>query len=194
MSLVDLVKINKRTDKNTTHSYLPLYDELLLRKKYSSKNILEIGIGLPWENKTNGGSIKLWELYFENADIYAIDIISKDEVWTGITNNNRINLFTSQDAYNIDFINTNFSNKISFDFILDDGPHTYSSQVKCLKYYLDLLTDDGILIIEDVPNMERVEGLRKYVPKDLQKYIKIYDLRSVKNRYDDILFTVNKNL
>ena len=32
------------------------------------------------------------------------------------------------------------------------------------------------------------------IPEDLKRYIKIYDLRENKNRYDDIVFTVNKNV
>jgi len=34
---------NTRTDKNKTHAYLPLYENLL-RKKETAQNILEIGI------------------------------------------------------------------------------------------------------------------------------------------------------
>jgi len=36
MSLIELVD-NLRTDKNTLHSYLPLYEELLSCKKYTAK-------------------------------------------------------------------------------------------------------------------------------------------------------------
>lgn len=42
MSLVQLN--NNKTDKNTVHSYLPLYDILLKPIKNTSKNILEIGV------------------------------------------------------------------------------------------------------------------------------------------------------
>ena len=42
MSLVELVN-NERTDKNTTHSYLDLYETLLSSKKETAKNVLEIG-------------------------------------------------------------------------------------------------------------------------------------------------------
>ena len=54
---------NKHTDKNTIHSYLNLYENLLSSKKYTAKNILEIGIGYPGGN---GGSIKMWNDYFVN--------------------------------------------------------------------------------------------------------------------------------
>jgi len=43
MSLIDLVD-NSRTDKNTIHSYLEIYQELLSRKRDTAKNVLEIGI------------------------------------------------------------------------------------------------------------------------------------------------------
>ena len=49
---------NKLTDKNTVHSYLDLYQELLCVKKETAKNILEIGIH-------GGGSIKLWHDFFK---------------------------------------------------------------------------------------------------------------------------------
>ena len=43
MSLKSLIA-NERTDKDTTHSYINLYDKLLLKRKETAFNILEIGI------------------------------------------------------------------------------------------------------------------------------------------------------
>jgi hypothetical protein len=63
MTLEQIVD-NKRTDKNTTHSYLPLYESLFKNKKETAQNILEIGI------QNGGSSIKLWRDYFINATIY----------------------------------------------------------------------------------------------------------------------------
>ena len=37
MSLEEKVD-NSRTDKNTTHSYLPLYQNLLIKKRETAKN------------------------------------------------------------------------------------------------------------------------------------------------------------
>lgn len=62
MSLEKIVD-NSRTDKNTIHSYLSLYQKLLITKKETAKNVLEVGI-------YNGGSIKLWSDYFTNANVY----------------------------------------------------------------------------------------------------------------------------
>jgi hypothetical protein len=103
MSLEEIVD-NSRTDKNTTHSYLPLYQNLLISKKETAKNILEVGIGDYNQGVTNGGSIKLWHDYFTNANVYALDICHLEKVWDGIKNNERIILHISIDAYDNDFL------------------------------------------------------------------------------------------
>uniref|UniRef100_A0A6C0KXX7 Methyltransferase n=1 Tax=viral metagenome TaxID=1070528 RepID=A0A6C0KXX7_9ZZZZ len=183
MSLLDLCD-NSKTDKNTTHSYLELYEKLLNNKKYNAKNVLEIGV-------KEGGSIKLWHDYFENANIYGLDIIPIKYMWDEITNKERIKLGCF-DAYNDSFFNEYFLNKIKFDFVLDDGPHTLESMIQFIKLYSSVLTDDGILIIEDVQSIDWIEILKNEVPEDLIKFIEFYDLRNIKNRYDDIVFVINK--
>jgi hypothetical protein len=135
---------NSRTDKNTAHSYLPLYQKLLISKKETAKNVLEIGI-------FKGGSIKLWNDFFTNATVYGLDIMNIENVWEGIKNNKKIILYTSTDAYNHDFFIKNFLNKnIKFDFMVDDGPHTLESMKQFIKLYSQIMTDDGILMIEDI--------------------------------------------
>ena len=182
---------NKHTDKNTTHSYLNLYENLLSSKKYTAKNILEIGIGYPGGN---GGSIKMWNDYFVNANIYALDIQHINDIWDEIKNKNRIKLFTSTDAYDeINFKELFLDKNIKFDMMLDDGPHSLESMKQFIKLYSQLMTEDGILMIEDVQDIEWIEELKLVVPDHLKEYIQSYDLRSNKNRYDDIVFTINKN-
>jgi cephalosporin hydroxylase len=184
MSLEEIVD-NSRTDKNTTHSYLPLYQKLLISKKETAKNILEIGI-------YSGGSIKLWNDFFTNATVYGLDIMNIDNVWEEIKNNEKIILHTSSDAYDNNFFNTNFLNKkILCDFILDDGPHSLESMKQFIKLYSQILTSDGILIIEDVQSWDWIDILKNEVPDNLKDFIKIYDLRSNKERYDDIVFTID---
>ena len=185
MNLEELVD-NSRTDKNTVHSYLPLYQDLLINKRETAKNVLEVGID-------RGGSIKLWSDFFTNANVYGLDIINNNEVWDGIKNNEKIILHTSTDAYNNDFFITNFLNKnIKCDFMLDDGPHSLESMKQFIKLYSQIMTDDGILIIEDVQSWNWIDLLRNEVPEHLKQFIKVYDLRKNKNRYDDIVFTIDK--
>ena len=186
MSLEELAD-NTRTDKNTTHSYLPLYQQLLESKKEMAKNVLEIGI-------QTGGSIKLWDDFFTNATVYGIDIIDYNTVWNGIKNNDNIVLYTSTNAYDTNFVhNTFLKSNIKFDMLLDDGPHSLGSMIQFIQLYSQLMTENGILIIEDVQSMDWIHSLSLVVPEHLKPYINVYDLRDVKNRYDDIVFTIDKS-
>ena len=182
-SLVD----NTRTDKNTVHSYLDLYETLLSKKKNTAKNVLEVGI-------YNGGSIKLWYDYFPNATVHALDIININSVWDVLKNNDRIKLYTSTNAYDENKFKENFLDKnIKCDFMLDDGPHTLQSMIDFIRLYSQIMTDDGILIIEDVQKWEWIDILKNQVPESLKQYVKVYDLRANKNHSDDIVFTIDKS-
>jgi hypothetical protein len=170
MSLIELVD-NTRTDKNTTHSYLPLYQYLLESKKETAKNVLEVGIN-------TGGSIKLWNDFFTNANVYGLDIMPIKDIREDIKNNKKIILYASTNAYDYDFFITHFLNKnIKCDFMLDDGPHSLESMKTFIKLYSNIMTDDGILIIEDVQSWDWIDILKNEVPDHLKQFIKIYDLR-----------------
>jgi len=204
-SLADLVD-NSRTDKNTQHSYLDLYQKLLFNKKETAKNILEIGI---WQ----GGSIKLWSDFFTNATVYGLDIFNIDDmckefkkeiynlddftaenIYEDLKNKKNIVLYTSINAYDDIFFKNNLLNKnIKFDFMLDDGPHSLESMKKFINLYSQIMTDDGILIIEDIPTWDWIEILKNEVADDSKNFIKVYDLRHIKNQYDDIVFTIDKS-
>jgi len=191
-NLIDLIN-NTKTDKNTCHSYIPVYQKLFETKKYDSNNILEIGIGAPKQNKENGGSIKLWYDYFPHSTIYGLDIYDISVMNEEIIDKERIKLYTSIDAYNTTFIeNTFIQNNIKFDILIDDGPHTLDSMIFFIKYYLPLLKDDGILVIEDIPDINWTKILMENTPENLRQYVKIFDLRSIKNRWDDIMFVIQK--
>ena len=189
-SMVD----NTRTDKNTIHSYLDLYTSLFINKRETAKNILEIGIGDGYACIGNGGSIMLWHNYFINATIHALDIQDINKIWDEIKNNDRIKLYTSTNAYDENKFKVNFLDKnIKCDVVLDDGPHTLESMIDFIRLYSEIMTDDGILIIEDVQKWEWIDILKNHVPEALKQYVKVYDLRANKNRYDDIVFTIDKS-
>lgn len=186
MSLTQLID-NRYTDKDTTHSYLDTYESLFSQKKDSATNVLEVGI-------QHGGSIKLWSDYFTNATIYGLDVATGNEIHTDIKNNERIKLFTRTDAYDSTFFSDNLLQYSgSFDILIDDGPHTLESMMKFIALYTQLLTDDGVLVIEDVQDINWAYTLKERVPNKLREYVEIYDLRGNKNRYDDILFVINKS-
>jgi hypothetical protein len=184
MSLVELN--NEGTDKNTSHSYLPLYETLLKPIKETASNVLEVGV---WK----GGSIQLWSDYFTKASIYGCDICDrlKIQYWLHLKKNNRIFLYLNEDAYTQTFVQIKFKNT-KFDFLLDDGPHTLQSQERFIELYSPLLSENGILIIEDIQDIIWLEKLKNKTPENLKKYIKTYDLRSNKGRYDDVVFTIDR--
>ena len=184
LKLCDLVD-NSRTDKNTSHSYLDTYDMLFSSRKDTAKHVLEIGI-------QQGGSIKMWREYFTNATVYGLDIMSPNSVWDEIGNDPKIVLYTSTDAYNLDFFRDTFLNPgLRFDVLIDDGPHTLDSMKEFIVKYSQVLAEGGVLVVEDVHDMSWIEHLTNVVPENLKPYIQVFDLRSNKGRWDDIMFVID---
>ena len=172
------------TDKNTIHSYFDSYDRLLSPIKDGAKNILEIGIYA-------GGSIKLWHDYFVNANIYAVDIT---ECLTGnwLNNYERIKTYKAN-AYSPDFLISEFIQKnIKFDLIIEDGPHSLETQQFAASIYSNILSDQGMIVIEDVM-IDNVQPIVDSFPRHLQSSVEVIDLRGVKNRCDDILIVCDKS-
>jgi cephalosporin hydroxylase len=177
------------TDKDTVHSYVDVYEALFSSKRDSATHVLEIGIG-PYP--PNGGSILMWAQYFKNAEIHAADIISMDQVNSDLVHHPRIHLHCSTNAYHERFVENRFLNKeVRFDILVDDGPHTLESMVSFLTLYSPLLKSDGILVIEDVQEISWMEILRAATPAPLKPYVHVVDLRSMKGRYDDMMFVID---
>jgi cephalosporin hydroxylase len=173
---------NPYTDKNTKHSYLPVYDALFTSVRESAKAVLEIGI-------QRGGSLGLWRDYFPTATIYGIDIA--DQITApGVRGNERIVALWG-DAYDPTFVRTELTDKSTrFDIIIDDGPHTLESMVAALSLYIPLLVPGGIIVIEDVRKIKWISHLRAATPIKLREHIEVHDLRTSKGRFDDILFVI----
>ena len=158
---------NTKTDKNTTHSYLPVYESLFSKKRITATDVMEIGI-------QRGGSIQLWNDYFVYATIYGVDI--DDSPVKG----KRIKTF-KENAYTKEFIKT----LPQMDIIIDDGPHSIETQQFVAQYYTKLLKKNGILVIEDIASIEYVDSIiDKFPNREKARYV---DLREKKGRYDDIL-------
>ena len=60
------------TDKNTTHSYIEVYTDLL-DKYRETGNILEIGAA-------HGNSVRMWREYFTNGIVAGIDNIVEENI------------------------------------------------------------------------------------------------------------------
>ena len=143
--LIELLKINgsdiKGTDKDTKHSYIEVYEEIFYYHRNKEVNILEIGVQF-------GGSSLLWHEYFKKSHLTLIDIeyLITDDIKSKLTES-RFNLII-MDAYEDKCYNKLKFKK--FDIIIDDGPHTLESQIFVLDNYLNNLSENGILVIEDI--------------------------------------------
>jgi len=182
--LKDIVD-NSRTDKNTGHSYLDIYDLLFNRIQFIARNVLEVGI-------QRGGSIKLWSDYFIHAKIYGLDIMDFDKINSHLIKDDpRVVLYTGVNAYDPTFITQTLSH-MKFDVLIDDGPHTLESMKQFIQLYVPLMSNFGILVIEDIQDIAWIRELKACVPDNLKQFIQVFDLRYRKNRRDDIIFAINK--
>jgi hypothetical protein len=173
LRLEDLI-LNDATDKNTTHSYIPVYQELFQSKQLTATAVLEVGLG-------HGGSIKLWNDYFPNAEIHCLDINGSWGLRCSLESP-RIHIQYCH-AYMESSVQL-FTPK-SFDIVMDDGPHTLESLVFFAGQYSSLLKPDGILVIEDIQSIDWVPEIAAALPESMT--YEVYDRRSLKDRYDDIL-------
>lgn len=190
MKLIDILSQTKDlnnpnhligTDKNTIHSYIDyFYESEFIKYKDKSINLLEIGM-------SSGGSLFLWRQYFANAKIYGLDIM---DVLRPQYKNLKNTEYIINNAYDINIMNS----LPNFDIIIDDGPHSLDSQLFTLINYSKKLNSNGILIIEDIDNQNNLDILVHNIPQEYKDKFQLFDLRSIKNRYDDIILVLRNEI
>lgn len=169
------------TDKNSTHSYGPVYNKIL--SKISNRNhvrILEIGI-------LSGSFLQVLHELLPNADIYGVDITLQNYIYN--KNHPKIRLYEMDGTKKetAEFLNENF------DLIIEDGSHIVEDQVKTLDVFAPYLKKNGIYITEDIDG--GIPDTRQKLKKVADKHnlqMEWIDLRQKKNRYDDILAVFTK--
>jgi predicted fused transcriptional regulator/phosphomethylpyrimidine kinase len=163
MSLLEFIEKNPTNSDKVALGYIDhFYDRLFTPRKNNVKNLLEIGI---WE----GDSLLLWRDYFTNAKIVGADI----KHCPRIDNEPHITQHTSN-AYTAEFL-MQFK-KEQFDIIIDDGPHTFETQSYFLTNYLPLLKKDGVLILEDIIDLNWTPKLLELVD-DTKYKVTVVDMR-----------------
>jgi hypothetical protein len=154
IKLID-IHTNFQTDKGTAHSYVSFYDNLFEPIKTKKLNILEIGVLF-------GGSLKMWEYYFLNSQIFGIEDFSQKTgqnyynnklvdpllVFEDLKSHDRIKLYNlnCEDKQSVNHI---LENKI-FDIIIDDASHEPSQQLNNLELFLPKVNKEGFYICEDI--------------------------------------------
>jgi len=160
------------TDKGTSHNYLTFYELLFSQYRESKIKIFEVGIFM-------GGSIKLWEDYFINAEITACDI----EKHPNLVKLSRTKCFYT-DIRKIDF---NFFEDNSFTIAIDDGSHKIQDQLFFIEHFYPKIKKGGMLIIEDVYNIKNNILLFKQFGSDFSV---VYNRHT--GRKDNILLIYQK--
>jgi 2-polyprenyl-3-methyl-5-hydroxy-6-metoxy-1,4-benzoquinol methylase len=161
-----LYDVKTNTDKFDLGYVDEFYDKLLSNRKISTKSVLEIGVD-------RGESILLWDNFFENAKIIGMDILKRE----GIRIGNRSLIIEEVNAYSeyaLELVKK--INPDGFDLIIDDGPHTFDSMTFFLTHYSDLLSDDGILVLEDIIQTSWTPKLYDIL-KEKGGNIKLIDMR-----------------
>jgi hypothetical protein len=193
MNLIDLYYQNEY-DKLEHGQQLDKFDHLYLEKYYNKEftprreddiNLLEIGVA-------TGVSIKFWTEWFTKGKIYGVDICHHSMNSDFYLKNKLYNVFW-QDALTDNFI-SKFKNNF-FDYVIDDGSHTLSDQLKAITNYLPKIKPNGKLIIEDIRSISYIPIIIDHIDKKLSWEWNLYDLRHIsgRNYQDSILFEIIRN-
>jgi predicted O-methyltransferase YrrM len=178
---------DNKSDKGTTHDYISAYyNNEFTSKRFESISILEIGIH-------TGLSLKLWKDWFENANIFAIDPCKEVDILQEILDEIEVRknvTIIKDDAYTQHVLNM-FEDG-SVDYIIDDGPHTLQSQLYSIKHWIKKIKPGGKLIIEDIQSINDLNNLVLAADETDMKW-EVYDMRSNKGRYDDIILEITIN-
>jgi hypothetical protein len=183
MPKTTLHDLGANTDKSWAHQYLHVYEALFEPVRTRAKNVLELGI---WE----GHSLRMWRDYFAKAIVYGLDITA--ERCGPMDDEERI-VVDFRDGYTQEALDA--FGDLRFDVIVDDGPHTLESQKYCAEHYCKLLTDKGILVIEDIPKPEWIPQIAAVVPEEFAPYMYCVDRRIAPNRNscnDELMFVIDK--
>ena len=174
----DLKENGFETDKNSVHSYLPVYESILAPYRETAKNILEIGL-------FNGASLLMWEQYF-TGKVYGVDCDVKphggmaDLTEMIEAGKHNILIFNAEDPNEVE----KYFRNIKFDVIVEDAGHEINQQHNLYRIWKDYLADGGIYIIEDIQDIDKT--MKSFLYLDGV----VIDLREIKNRYDDVLIVI----
>lgn len=174
------------TDKGDYKSYVTeFYEKEFSKFRKENIRLLEIGV-------RSGASLTLWANYFENIEIIGLDI---SEIDTPIGPVKEYIDYSSIKFYCKDAYSMEVANSISgkFQILIDDGPHSLTSQIRFLELYLNKLDNNGVLIIEDILFGYRdCYHLMKSLPKGNKYLFEIYDFENIK-KGGGFLFVVRHN-
>lgn len=184
MTLLELCNKHKNgdwPDKNSTHSYIELYEHILEPYRLTAKNILEIGL-------MSGESLRMWDEYFEGK-VYGMDcdirpVGGMADLTEAISAGYRICIGDASNPYDIE----KYFKGMKFDVVIEDANHNVEQQLDIYAAVKPYMAQGGIYIIEDIQDIDETHTVFENI--DLSKKVTIYDRRYVKKRYDDVIITI----
>ncbi len=119
--------------------YFPIYERHLEHFRGTSPTVLEIGVA-------QGGSVEMWHEYFGRGTVtVGLDIDPRSATLAG--RRRHVVIGDQSDPDVLLRIAEEFG---PFDMILDDGSHRAEHQITLIETLWDHLTDDGVLLVEDL--------------------------------------------
>lgn len=152
-------------DKVIGHSYGPVYDELFTPLQDKIHSVLELGV-------LSGASLRAWRDFFPDCRVVGLDInVEPREEWM-------IEVFKC-DATHRDEVDVILGDR-RFDLIVDDASHWIEDQIISFEILKPRLRPGAIYVVEDV---QWVNVHYRFQ----QLGFKITDMRTQRNKFDDVL-------
>lgn len=135
---LDALGLKLGTDKESIgNDYLAIYERNFKELRQKTFNLLEIGVA-------KGGSLRMWEQYFPNAQIIGADINEECRVYAG----GRVTIEIGSQA------DTNFLTGLSEQYkpliVIDDGSHLAIHNMASYRILFPLLPPGALYVIEDI--------------------------------------------
>jgi hypothetical protein len=164
------VELDYPSDKDTSHNYLPVYQEEFT--EIQNIKMLELGV-------CYGGSLILWNGFFIDSEIHGIDNAKyTDDPIPGIMH-----------WGNYKDLHTNFEDNY-FDYIVNDSMHYAKEQIEAFNLYYSKVKSGGKFFMEDIPDMDNVAE----IVKNLEGYIfKVWNMNTTSISKDSIILVVYKS-
>ena len=179
-TLEEIMAMWPNSDKNSLHSYGPIYERLFAPYRDTALDVGEVGV-------RDGSSLRGWAEYFTRADVWGFDNGSEAglPVFTE-EEQRRITMIVADTTKPSDFLKALPRRHLMFDVIIDDGLHHPYGQVATWAMLSPFLRSGGLYLIEDIEDISFAQTMQRLFGG------KVYDLREVKGRHDDIVLAWEK--
>lgn len=128
------------TDKRSGHhGYTTHYDRVFGSKREQVRKVVEIGVNY-------GSSLRMWEQYFPNAQIFGID----NNPGCLQYQSERVKVLIADQSSETDLKKVLEETGQDLDIVVDDGGHFMSQQITSFRFLFPAMRSGGFYVIEDL--------------------------------------------